>query len=415
MKLPSSTPVQVALRWSDRVQTPVGRLAWRDRQGWFEYDAAWIESGLELSPLRLRSARGVHAGDPNLSGLHGVFADSLPDAWGRLLVDRKALSLGIQPAGLTPLERLCIVGERGIGALTYQPAVAWTDDGPMSTLDQLAGQVADVMQGNAGDVLTELLALGGSPGGARPKVLVGWREADDHLVHGAASVPADHRALMVKFGAPEDPEDIGPIELAYAEMARAAGLRTSPSRLLASATGAGYFAVDRFDRPAGAGGPRLHTHTLAGLLHADHRLPSLDYDALLRAAWHITRDHGEVEVAFRYMVFNVLACNRDDHGRQFSFLMAARGDWRIAPAYDLTYSEGPGGEHSTSVAGEGRNPRIEHMLALAKTAAIRRPQVVIDEVSAAVADWRRHARLCDVSAGSAARIGARLAALVTAS
>lgn len=411
MKLPDATPVTVALRWSDTESTPVGRLAWRDRRAWFEYDAAWLRTAAELSPLRLRTGPGVHAGDMTLGGLHGVFADSLPDAWGRLLVDRSARSAGISPASLTALDRLCIVGERAIGALIYQPATAWPEGGVVSTLDQLAEQIDAVLEGTARDVLTELLAIGGSPGGAQPKVLVGWRERDDHLVHGALDVPPDHRALIVKFGAPQDADDIGPIELAYTEMARAAGLRTSPCRLLPSNQGPGFFAVDRFDRPPGVGHPRLHAHTLAGLLHADHRLPSLDYDALLRATLHVTRDHREVEAAFRYMVFNVLACNRDDHGKQFSFLMDASGKWRLAPAYDLTFSEGPGGEHSTSIAGQGRNPRLEHILALGKTASIAQPHAVFDEIQSVVARWPEFAGQAGVTRSSRLRIGERLAAI----
>jgi serine/threonine-protein kinase HipA len=180
------------------------------------------------------------------------------------------------------------------------------------------------------------------------------------------------------------------VELAYSRMAAAAGIRVPPARFFSTPGGGRHFAAERFDRPEGE---RRHVHTLAGLLHADFRLPSLDYEAYLRATLHLTRDLGAVAETFRRMVFNVLACNRDDHARNFSFLMEPDGTWRHTPAYDLTFSAGPGGEHTMSVAGEGRTPTRRHVSQLAAKMSIE-PRVrdaIVEQVDAAVSDWPRFA------------------------
>jgi len=410
VKTPAVAVVHVSLRWRPGQSTSVGRLAWRDRRAFFEYSAeALAAPQLAISPFELALRPGVHEGPIAMGGLHGVFSDGLPDAWGRMLVDRRARRSGLDPVALTPVDRLAIVGSRGIGALCYEPEFALATSDGSATLDELASDGARLLAGAGGDVLDQLWAAGGSPGGARPKVLVGWREADDHIVHGTVDPPPDHRLYMVKFRAPSDPEDIGPIELAYHRMAAAAGLRTTASRVLRSATGPGYFATERFDRPDPATGARLHAHTLAGLLHADHRLPALDYDALLRVALRLCRDQREADMAFRYMAFNVLACNRDDHGKQFTFLMDVAGRWRLAPAYDLTFSEGPGGEHSTAVGGNGRDPSRDDMLRLGRSVGIAEADAIIDEVASVVSRWRQFAAEAGVGRASTAMIARQLA------
>jgi serine/threonine-protein kinase HipA len=173
-------------------------------------------------------------------------------------------------------------------------------------------------------------------------------------------------------------------------MARAAGLDMMPTHLFPAKKGAGYFGVERFDR---AGDKRLHMHTVSGLLHADHRLPSLDYEQIMRATLALTRNVQELEKILRLAAFNVFAHNRDDHAKNFSFLMDEKGSWRVAPAYDLTFSGGPGGEHSTTVMGEGKRPTKEQLLKLAEKVGIAKPLAnpIIDEVKDAVQQWPSHA------------------------
>jgi serine/threonine-protein kinase HipA len=204
----------------------------------------------------------------------------------------------------------------------------------------------------------------------------------------------------VKFRAPDDPVDIGPLEFAYASMARTAGIDVPEHKLIASKKGPGYFATRRFDRPQP--GVRLHMLSLSGAIESPPHTPS-SYDILLRATRAITRRADDVAAAFRRMVFNILEHNRDDHTRQHAFLMDASGDWRLAPAYDLTCSAGPGGEHYLDVEGEGRSPTRAHIVKLAKRHGFSGKQAatVIDDVIAAISGWEALAKRTGVSAASA--------------
>lgn len=407
MKIPLGTPLRIQLQWDRETTVHVGRLAQRDRRLLFEFDPAFIASPLPISPLHLKARAGVlEAPDRTFDGLFGVFDDSLPDAWGRLLIDRRARASGLRPATLGPLDRLACVGRSGLGALIYEPDLgAAPVDGPLD-LAALAADAQRVIRGEAEGVLSTLTRLGGSPGGTRPKVLVG-RARDGTFVSGVDELPADVTPLIVKFAAPSDPDDIGPLEEAYARMGRAAGLEVPETLLIPRGDGAPWFAIERFDR---RGDQRVHLHTLSGLLHTDHTLPSLDYDHLLRVTRRLTRDQRAVVEAWRRACFNVLAHNRDDHGKQFSFLMTRDGQWRLAPAYDLTYSEGPGGEHATTVEGEGAAPGPAHLRALAERHGLKRAEMdsVLEQVRGAVADWPRHARDAGVSRTTAARVRAGL-------
>ena len=404
MKLPSPPVLNVSLQLSGPNEVAVGRLAMHGRRVIFEYDPTFVQqSGFEISPAYLRRDFGVREERTGVfGGLYGVFADSLPDSWGRLLVDRRARSLGLDPAALTPLDRLACVGTTGLGALTYRPGFPVEVTESAVDIGALAAEAQRVIVGDPGDVLAALLQLGSSPGGARPKILVA-RRPDGSFAHGISDPEPDHVPLIVKFPGPGDPRDIGPIEHAYAAMARAAGLRMTDCGLIEDPTGPGWFVTERFDRHAGQ---RLHLHSLAGLLHADPWIPSLDYEALLRATQFLTRDVRDVYAALRMAAFNVFAYNRDDHARQFSFLMDGSGEWHLSPAYDLTFATGPGGEHSTSVVGEGRAPGRTHLLKLAARAGLdaEPSKKIIDEVAEATQGWTTFADAAGVSRASRDRI-----------
>ena len=402
----------MTLRWDDGDVQSVGRLGYLDRVAHFEYDKDFLTAGLEISPVHHRAS--IAAGlirpyEPTVfDGLHGVFHDSLPDGWGRLLVDRRAREIGIDPATLTPLDRLAWVGDRGIGALSYAPDTnAWNGSESALDLDRLAADAREVLEGHVSDVIAELGHLGGSPGGARPKAMVAIDQRDS-AVYGQTPPGSDHRHYLVKFRGKEDPEDAANIEQAYADMARAAGVRVPETRLIPGNSGQHYFASRRFDRDRTK---RLHAHTASGLLHADFRLPSLDYSGLIALTRSVTRDRREVLAMFALAAFNLLAHNRDDHARQFTFLMGRDGLWRLAPAYDLTFSPGPGGEHSTTVLGQGRRIDRHHLLELGKYADLSATEAerIVGRVAAAVADWDRFARKWDVGTASRVRIAHRIA------
>jgi serine/threonine-protein kinase HipA len=209
------------------VRRQVGRLAWRDRVAYFEYDQGFLTSGLDLSPFRLKLGPGLMEGPPRpFDGLHGLFNDSLPDGWGRLLMDSKLHQIGLHPGHLTPLDRLAWIGAHGMGALIYHPehpSLAEGGDGVID-LDKLAGEARKVLNDSPRAVLDELLTVGGSPQGARPKALVGLANDHSRLIHGVDDIPEGFEHWLVKFRAATDPVDIGAIENAYADMAGVAGV-----------------------------------------------------------------------------------------------------------------------------------------------------------------------------------------------
>jgi len=388
--------VKVGINFGSSVQ-PVGRLAIRDRQIYFEYDQAFIENGLEISPLRLPLKSGVQSFDYDLfEGLPGVFNDSLPDGWGRLLFDRFARTQGILPADITPLDRLAHVGSHALGALVFEPDHSADDTQGDISLDNLATQAQEVLDGTSDDVLAELIALNGSSAGARPKALIGLNDKRDHIIHGVDDLPAGYTPWMVKFPNSQDGLDAGAIEYVYALMAKEAGISMPDVHLFPAQRGAGYFAIKRFDR---VDDKRYHMHTACGLLHSDFRTPSLDYEDLIALTGMLTRDVREVEKLYQLAVFNVLAHNRDDHSKNFSYLMDSQGGWKLSPAYDLTFSSGPRGEQSTMVMGEGKNPNTNHLLKLADEAKIKKDRAleVIKATKSSLSKWPTLAKQYGVS------------------
>lgn len=342
----------------------VGRLAWINRRVYFEYALDFLKSGLEISPFQLPLSTKTYVADPRpFDGLFGLFNDSLPDGWGKLLLDRKLRSLGIAPETLSPLDRLTHVGGFGMGAMLYEPDASESAC-PIDSLNlsQLAAETSQVLQGEADHVIPELLHLSGSSGGARPKVVVGVSHDKRKIIHGQQQLPEGYSHWIVKFAASHDTKDAGAIEFAYSLMARAAGIEIPRTHLFTAKGGQGYFAVERFDRK---GNQRIHMHSLSGLIHSDHQLPSLDYRDAMNATLNLTRSMKEVTKIFQIAAFNACAHNRDDHAKNFAFLMDQRGSWKVSPAYDLTFSSGPGGEHCTTVMGEGKSPSRTHLEQLA--------------------------------------------------
>lgn len=371
---------------------PVGRLANRAGKIYFEYDAAFLKTGLNISPLRLPPEPGLKTFDPILfEGLPGVFNDSLPDGWGRLLFDRLLRSEGILVGDISPLDRLAHVGLTGIGALVYEPDYSSPNPNDALNLNILAAQTREALTGEAENVLQELLALNGSSAGARPKAMIGVDASRKNILNSEHTLPEGFEHWLVKFSNSSDGDDAGAIEYVYSLMAKEAGLEMMPTHLFPAEIGSGYFATKRFDRN---GKRRLHTHTVCGLLHSDFRTPSVDYEDLLTLTEVVTRDVREVEKMFRLAVFNVLAHNRDDHSKNFTFLMNEAGDWKLSPAYDLTFSSGPRGEQSTMVMGEGKNPGVEHLIELGGLTKISRTTItqIISDTKQALDSWESLAK-----------------------
>jgi serine/threonine-protein kinase HipA len=237
-------------------------------------------------------------------------------------------------------------------------------------------------------------------------VLVGVSQG--RIISGEGELPAKFEHWMIKFAAKADAGDAGPVEYAYALMAGAAGIDMPPFRLFEAAPDRHYFGVQRFDRLPG--NQRLHVHTFGNMVHADFRIPSSDYADLFKVTRALTRNHADVLRLFRRMVFNIAAHNRDDHVKNFAFLLNEVQEWTLTPAYDLTYSSGPGGEHSMTVLGEGRNPGLDHCLELAAGAGIKSAEAraIIGEVNGAIGRWPEFASMAGCSAGVQGAIGNRI-------
>lgn len=398
--------LDVRLRFSADEELPVGTLALRDRDVLFQYDARFLERGLDISPFHLPRKPGVQVHDgPGRLELFGVFEDALPDSWGRRILDTHFQRLhGRRP---TALERLSCVGARGMGALTFHPPEDETqppqEDLRLETLGEASWRFDEE---ELEEVLPELRRLGGTSGGARPKALIGLPDGEGScgpVLPGDGELPPGYAHWLVKFNSRTDAKEAGPLEFVYAQMARAAGADMPEHRLLSTRIGS-FFAVRRFDRPAP--GRRLHLHSAAGLLHADFRTSGEEAELLFRLTRALTRDYAQTRELFRRICLNVLASNRDDHLKNFAFLMDGDGTWRLSPLYDFTYNPGPNGWHTLSIAGEGRHPRRTHLLELAKQADLRERDAVeiLEQVRGAVADFGTLAKEAGVSSRSIQRM-----------
>ncbi len=330
----------------------VGTLALtRDNLAAFEYDKQWIEEGFSISPYSLPLVQKVFLPkiDP-FDGLFGVFNDTLPDGWGRLLVDRLLLKKGINPHGLNSLDRLAIVQNSGMGAISFKLEHKFETDNSSFDLDTLSLACEKILNSSEAppEELDELFKLGGSSGGARPKILT----------------KIDNEDWIIKFPSSLDPKNIGEIEYNYSLCAKECGINMPETRLFPSKICSGYFGVKRFDR---VGNKKLHMVSVSGLLETSHRYPNLDYNDLMKLTLNLTHDYQDVEQLFKLMCFNVFAHNRDDHSKNFSFIFDDKKmQWHLSPAYDLTYSSSFGGEHATRVNYNGKNPDLEDILAVAK-------------------------------------------------
>jgi serine/threonine-protein kinase HipA len=382
----------------------------------FEYTPQWISNGFDLAPRSLAfTTAPQYAKDPLFDGLHGVFNDSLPDGWGLLLMDRAFNHrYGWARHEITPLDRLAYIGQRAMGCFEYQPEYEKESIDDQVDLASMAAAADQILAGGKEEVLAALRIQGGSPGGARPKVTVALAEKTGHCLSGFYDLPADYQHWLVKFRAKDDSLDMGRAEKAYADMAALAGITMPPTALQhvrVDGRQESFFSVQRFDR---AGGQRRHVVTMAGLYYANFRQPCIDYQDVLGATAILTKDVQQIERCFRLMAFNVLAHNKDDHAKNFSFIRQHER-WELAPAYDLTFNHGMGGEHMTAIAGSG-NPGPDKLLQIAQTFHLADGAKIIAEVREAVAQWPRLAQAnqvsqatCDEITGHLAKIGQRFA------
>ena len=338
----------------------VGQLAMRGHSTSFEYDDDWIKTGFPISPFSLPLEKQVFTPTkPYFNGLFGAFADSLPDAWGQLLLNRMLKKYKQNLDDITVLDRLAIIGDSGMGALSYHPKISFPQEHLNDDLDELASQCHKILNMEYSEKLDELYHLGGTSGGARPKIMT----------------EIDGEPWIIKFPAHVDGKDAGKMEYDYAVCAKACKITMSEFCLFPSSCCPGYFGTKRFDRKSDKQGTkRIHMLTAAALLELDFRQPSLDYHSLMKLTKILTQNnYSDIENLFRRMCFNVYVHNRDDHSKNFSFLYDDTTDlWHLSPAYDLTFSSTYYGEHTTTVDGNGRNPGKKELVQVGITAGIPR-------------------------------------------
>ncbi len=399
---------------------PVGALSWdSDRHlASFEYYPEFTQSGLAISPLMQPLSKRVYqfpelAESNTFKGLPGAIADSLPEKFGNRLLDTYLAKHGRKLDDMNPLERLCYVGVRGMGALEYQP-----DQETRNLSKPIPLQISDLVDvaqsilkdreginANLNDSGIEtLVTVGTSAGGAKAKAVIAINDKTHDVLSGQVAVPEGYEHWLLKFDEIDNEEhasskQIGRIEYAYSEMAYAAGINMMECRLLPDDDKA-HFMTKRFDRVDG--NAKVHVVTLAGMAHADRDPPgSIGYERLFQTIRDIGLSQADLNEAYRRMVFNICSRNQDDHTKNHAFLMFADGNWQFSPAYDLCFSYKPGNQfieqHQMSCNGKRDNFDLDDLLKAAKAADVKNPKDIIVEVEQATSRWNEFAENAGVA------------------
>lgn len=385
----------------------------------FEYDAAFARSGIEISPLAMPLSTRVYR-YPELPratfyGLPGLLADSLPDKFGNALINAWLATQGRSPASFNAIERLCYIGERGMGALEFAPAIGpkarQANQIQIDKLVELASEVltqrtelrtsfADASREQA---LTDILRVGTSAGGARAKAVIAWNPSTHEVRSGQIPAGEGFEYWLLKFDGVkgnrdkelDDPQGYGVIEYAYYKMARDCGIDISKCRLFEE-NGRRHFMTRRFDRLAG--GEKLHMQSLCALAHYDFNLAgAYSYEQALLVIRQLGLPMRAIEEQFRRMTFNIVARNQDDHVKNIAFLMNKAGEWSLSPAFDMTYSYNPAGSwtasHQMTLNSKREDFSMDDFKACAKTASMKRgrAETIVGEVKDVVSRWRDYA------------------------
>lgn len=418
--------------------TKIGTVAFDDNSGLgsFEYDPAFLTSGIEVSPIAMPLSRRVYT-FPELArqsfhGLPGLLSDSLPDKFGNAVIDAWLRSRGRSPESFNPVERLCYTGSRGMGALEYVPA-----RGPSATeserievdkLVQLASQVLrsrEKMHVSAGEnAMQEIIKVGSSAGGARAKAVIAWNEQTGDIRSGQIEAGKGYDYWLMKFdgvsGNGDKEGDDAPqytrIEYAYYLMAGDAGITMSDCRLYEE-QGRFHFMTRRFDREANNGG-KLHMQSLGAIAHFDFNQPGVySYEQAAQVMRRLRISGTEISQFYRRMVFNVLARNQDDHVKNISFLMDRKGIWRLAPAYDVTYAYNPDGmwtgTHQMSINGKRDRITRQDLMDTAKHMGIKQAEAeqAIAAVGESLTRWYDFADKANITDRTAHQIAAQFVKL----
>ncbi len=400
-----------------------GAVAWDESTGYavFEYDPKFRQSGWDLAPLTMPIAgaksmfsfpelrKDKNSQYDTFKGLPGLLADSLPDRYGNQLIDLWLTQQGRPQGSMNPVEMLCFIGTRGIGALEFEPAVlkeykrtfSVEIDGLVETAQKLLNQrKAFITNLNERDeqAVLDILIIGTSAGGARPKAVIAWNKKTGEVKSGQTRAPKGFEHWLIKLDGVSDVQlgtshGYGRVEMAYYNMATACGIEMMPCRLLEE-NGRAHFMTRRFDREGQD--IKHHVQTFCALKHFDYNLVnSFSYEQLFQCMRELKLTYADAEQMFRRMVFNVIARNCDDHTKNFSFLMKQGGTWELAPAYDVCHAYRPGSEwvsqHALSINGKRKNITKKDLLIIGKSIRCKKASGIIDDISETVKQWRNFA------------------------
>jgi serine/threonine-protein kinase HipA len=408
----------------------IGAVRWDPEQelGFFEYTPEFRADGLPVAPLTLPLESRIYS-FPELAqntfhGLPGLLADSLPDRFGNAVIDAWLQRQGRTTGDLDPVERLCYVGGRGMGALEFEPATgpAPAEDDVLE-VDRLVALASEILtqRGQLGvtldaEGLAQILRVGTSAGGARAKAVVGWNPRTLEVRSGQLDLPAGFSHWILKFDGVrgnrdrelDDPAGYGLVEYAYSEMARAAGIEMSECRVHAEGQHH-HFMTRRFDRSGGSG--RIHMLSLGAIAHFDFNQPgAYSYEQAFAVAEQLELPASSREQLFRRMVFNLVARNQDDHVKNIAFLMDPAGKWTLSPAFDVTYSYNREGRftsrHQMTVNGKRSDFVVQDLVAAAQHALLPRGRArrILEQAVDVVAGWDVFAAGAGVPAAMASRI-----------
>jgi len=354
----------------------VGTLLENQNGIYFEYNKAFIESGLEISPIKLPLGVGLYTNreEPYYQTLAGVFHDSLPDKFGTSVIEKYYTTKGIKPNELTILQKLAFVGDRAMGALEYRPQEMLDDDIALQealairSMYDASRTIVEDRPIEAIQQIMNFMRSGASAGGARAKAIIGW-DRQNQMIKSGGSLDDSYEQWLIKFDTLDDRQenstDFTKLEYLYMQMAKECGIAIPEIELIADGKLI-HFAVKRFDRVSD--GHKLHMHSLAGITHVDFNQPMhYSYDQALRLTSYITSDERDTQELFRRAVFNIITRNQDDHAKNTSYLMDQKGNWSLSPAYDITYANGQGftKNHQMSIAGKITNITLNDIHKLA--------------------------------------------------
>lgn len=394
----------------------VGAVAWNEERQFaqFEFEPAFIRDGYDISPIVLPRRSGI-VSFPNLNrvtyhGLPGLLADSLPDKFGNALIDAWLALQGRSADDFSPVERLCYIGTRGMGALEFKPAIGEMEGkravpveiGKMVELAQIVLDGRTKLWVNLKDedrAISTIIHIGTSAGGARAKALINWNPKTNEVRSGQVPPPSGFEPWIIKFDGVKDKalgqtQSFGRIEYSYSQMATRAGIVMNECRLFEENDRA-HFMTMRFDRTRS--GEKIHMQSLCALEHFDFNMPgAYSYEQALTTIQKLNLGYDTLEQLYRRMVFNIIARNQDDHTKNIAFLMDKEGKWSLSPAFDVMWAYNSEGmwtnQHQMSVNGKRDGFSLEDLLAPARAFKIKKAKSVVAEVAEAVTGWPRIAR-----------------------